>query len=654
MFDFYLPKDLKSKKIKTFSKEYIEPQEVLLDFLAKKKEEELGISEKKFEVLLAKNVLIGMFFLIFLFMALLFVRAFQLQIIEGKELSQLAERNKFTVYKIMAERGVIYDQKGNQLVFNIPSFDLILKKSNLPKDKREKEKVLKEVSWILKKNFEEFKKQIEGEKNEEILIAEDLSHEMLVVFEARIKDLLGFEIKNTSKREYKEKNLFSHILGYLGKINNDELTTEPDFYTIFDDVGRTGLEKTYEPILRRNPGELRIEKDARGKIISQELVTLPESGKSLVLWLDSDLQRKMKEALEQQLKVAQTKKAVAIAMDPKSGGILGMVSLPDYDNNIFQKNSDPDQLKKILEDPEKPLLNRAISGQYLTGSTIKPLIASAALEEKIISPDKKINDDKGYIVIPNPWNPDFPTFKKDWAVHGLTDMRKAIAESCNVYFYTIGGGYENQVGLGVDKIKKYLDLFGWTKKTGIDLPSELSGFVPEKNWKKEKYKQAWTDGDTFNLAIGQGFIKITPIEVVTAFSAIANGGKLLQPKMVKKIIDKDKNTIEEFQPTVIRENFIDPKNLEIVKEGMRQAVTGIGAPQASSVLLNSLPVAAAAKTGTAELGGGYYNIWVTVFAPYDDPQIVLTVMFEKAKGLSVIALPVAKEILEWYFSNNKQ
>jgi penicillin-binding protein 2 len=393
-----------------------------------------------------------------------------------------------------------------------------------------------------------------------------------------------------------------------------------------------------------------MERNALGNIISKEVVSLPESGKSLVLWLDSDLQRKITEELDRIIKSVGAKKGAAVALDPKTGGVLSLVSIPSFDNNIFQKGADPKEVEKLLQDPEEPLFDRVISGTYLTGSTIKPLIASAALEEKIISPNKKINDDKGFITIPNPWNPDAPTIKKDWTIHGWTDMRKAIAESCNVYFYTVGGGYEEQKGLGVARIKEYLDLFGWEDKTGIDLPGEVAGFVPDKEWKKNTIGESWIDGDTYNLSIGQGFIKITPLEVATAFSAIANGGKLLEPQVVQKIIDSEKNVIEESQPKITRENFIDPKNIEIVREGMRWAVTGQNSPQASSVLLNSLPVSAAAKTGTAELGGDHYNNWVTVFAPYDDPQIVLTIVIENVEKAQIAALPVAKEVLQWYFT----
>ena len=666
MLEFHLPRELKKRKIKLRQKDYnpplagshrrirqwapeIEPQEILLDSLAQKREEELGISEKKFETPLSKNILRGFLISVLIFNLLLFARTFQFQVIEGKDFSALSERNKFTIYQIKAERGVIYDRVGNQLIWNRPSFDLVLNKKALPQADSERTKILKEISAIINKNFDGLEKEIEESVDSEILISENLPHQTLILLEARIGDLPGFEVRNNTIRDYKEGFNFAHLVGYTGKINAEELKAAPDFYTIFDWVGRQGLEKSYEEVLRKNPGKLRIEKDALGNIISQETISLPESGKSLVLWLDADLQRKIKEELEKKYKETGAKGAVAIAMNPKTGGILSLVSLPSFDNNLFQKGADPKTLKELLEDPKESLLNRVISGRYLTGSTIKPLIASAALEEKIISPQKALNC-QGKIVIPNPWDPASPTIKKDWTTHGFTDLRKAIAESCNVYFYTLGGGFGNQEGLGVIRIKKYLELFGWGQITGIDLPGEATGFVPDKEWKKKTLKEAWVDGDTYNLAIGQGFIKITPLEVVTAFAAIANGGKLLQPQAVQKIVDKEKNVVEELKPEIIRENFIDPKNLQIVREGMRQAVTGENSPLASAVTLNSLPVSAATKTGTAELGKDRYNKWVTVFAPYEDPEIVLTVMIENVKGAQTVVLPVAKAILEWYFN----
>lgn len=646
MFEFQQSRELKRRKVNLHFKGEIEPHETLLDKLARKKEEEAGLSEKKFEVPLSKKNLQGLWVAFLILIFIIFGKTFQLQVLEGKELSLLSEGNKFLIHSIQAERGVIYDKNGNQLVFNKPSFDLILDKRFLPQGENEKTKVLKEISEIIGKDFEDFKKEIEEAPLSQILVSENLSHEILILLEARIEEFPGFQVEHNTIRDFKEGENFAHLLGYTGKIKTEEIKAKPEIYSISDYVGRDGLEKSYEAVLMKNSGKLRIERDALGNIISKEIISLPESGKSLVLWLDSDLQKKIKEELEKKIQELGSKKAIAVALDPKTGGVLSLVSLPSFDNNLFQKGADPEELSNLLEDPLSSLFNRVIGGiGYPTGSTIKPLIASAALEEKIISPQKDINC-QGEIVVENPWyDPQQPELRQkewiyhDWTIHGLTDLRKAIAESCNVYFYTIGGGYKNQEGLGATRIEKYLGLFGWGEMTGIDMPNEGEGILP-------KIDENWLLGNTYHLSIGQGPFSITPLQVVNAFSAIANGGRLFQPQVVQKIVDSEKNLVEEIKPKIIRENFIDSKNLQIVREGMREAVT-----YGSAVILNSLPVKAAAKTGTAETRReNYYHNWVTVFAPYEDPQIVLTIMIEDVRGMQAVALPVAKTVLEWYFT----
>jgi len=646
-----MEKYLKNKKIKTKFKEDIEPHEILLDSLAKKKEEELGIFGKKFETPLFKRVFQGFFYFSILLLFLLFLRTFQFQVIEGKELLDRASDNKYIFHKIQAQRGVIYDRNLKQLVFNRPSFDLVCEKNNLPRSELERKKVLNEVSQILKIKPESLEKIIsEAAESEDLTfpVFRNLDNLTLLILETKIGELPGFEISENSIREYSDGEDFSHLIGYMGKIKTEELKGESEFYSIFDYVGRDGVENFYEKVLRKNPGKIRIERDALGNIISKEIISLPESGKSLVLYLDSDLQKKIKETLERKVKEVGAKGAAVVALDPKTGGVLAQVSLPGFDNNIFSKG-DQEKIRELLDPKNDRLFNRVIKGKYLTGSTVKPLIASAALEEKIISPDKKINA-QGKISVQDQWNPEKVWEYKDWAVHGWTDMRKAIAQSVNVYFYTIGGGYGDQKGLGPTKIKEYLEKFGWNQKTGIDLPGEAEGFIPDREWKKRTLGQGWWDGDTYNLSIGQGFLQITPLEVAASFVPIANGGKLLKPQIVQKIVDEGKNTVKEFESVILKESFIDPENLKVVREGMRHAVTGENSPKASATLLNSLPVSAAAKTGTAELGGDYYHNWVTVFAPYDDPQIVLTIVIEKVKGVKVATLPIAEEVLEWYFS----
>jgi penicillin-binding protein 2 len=617
----------------------IEPEEVLLDKLAKKKEEEMGIFEKRFEVPIFKTTLFRFFLFLISLLTILYLRTIQLQIIEAREFQIKSDSNKFLILKIKSERGVIYDKNFKQLVFNRPSFDLVLKKNDLPKDDRERERILKEVSQILKIDFEKLKEKINSQ-GEKIKIFENLDHQTLIVLETKIDELSGFEIEKRIQREYIDGETISHLIGYLGKA---------------DFEGKEGIEKSYDQILRENPGKILIERDAKGRILSQKIVELPKPGKSLVLWLDFDLQKKIKEEMEKKIKEVEAKGGAAVAIDPKTGGILALVSLPSFDNNLFSKGISQEEWEKLQKDPKNAFLNRATSGQYLFGSTVKPFIALAALEEKIISPNKKI-DCQGKIEIPHKYNPEIIYQFRDWTVHGPTDIKKAIAESCNVFFYTIGGGYGDQEGLGPSKIKKYLEIFGFGKLIDSDfpLPSFAKGLIGDPEWKKKKFGESWWDGDTYNMSIGQGYILTTPLQVARAFAAIANGGKLLKPKFVKEIVDEEKNVIESIQPEIEREIQIDPKNLQIIKEGMRWAVTGQNSPHASAVALSDLPVAAAAKTGTAQVlrkdCKDCYTIWISVFAPYEDPKIVLTIVLEDVRGrLSQVVVPVAKEILNWYF-----
>ncbi|TKJ18843.1 MAG: penicillin-binding protein 2 [Promethearchaeota archaeon Loki_b32] len=638
------------RRIKFKQRRDIEPHEIILDKLAREKEEEWGVSIKRVNVPLLEKTLTGFLVVLFLIMLVLFFKTFQLQVLEGESYLAQAVENKFIIQSIEAERGVIYDKNLKQLVFNIPQFDLIYDKESLEQSKEEEDKVLKEVARILEKDYEGLRNEIASSTDSLVYVSVNLEREKLIILQTKINELTGFEIRKTSTRDYEDGEVFAHLMGYMGKIKRKELEGSPEFYSILDYVGRDGLENYYEDILRKSPGKVKIERDALGNILSQETEALPESGKSLVLWLDSDLQKKVKEVLENKLYEVGSKKGVVIALDPKTGGILSLVSLPSFDNNVFSKG-ESSSIEKILNDENKPLFNRVISGRYVTGSTIKPLIALAGLEEKIISPGKYINC-HGSIIVEDLWTPEVVWEYKDLRAHGYTDMRKALAESCNVYFYRLGGGYKEQDGLGPTRIKKYLQMFGWQDKTGIDIPGEVNGFIPDKEWKKRVLGQGWWDGDTYHLSIGQGYLQITPIEVVTSFLPIANNGKMFKPQVVKKIINSETaELIEEIEPEIIKEDFIDIENIQVVREGMRQAVTGYNSPHASAMFLSSLPVSAAVKTGTAETPReDLYHNWATVFAPYDDPEILITIMIEDVEGVRAATLPVAYEVLNWYFS----
>jgi penicillin-binding protein 2 len=631
--------------------EDIEPHEIILDSLARRKEDEIGITGNRLEVPILRTIIRLFSFVCVVVLLILFGKTFQLQVLQGKELSERANENKFIITKVQAERGVIYDRNMEQLVYNRSSFDLVFYKNYAPEDESEFNVLLEETSLITGKDAQEMRAEIEGSSGNEVVLAENLDHQSLILAETKIKELDGFEIKNNSIREYAEGPAFSHVIGYTGRITQGEYDNAKEYYSINDYLGRSGVEKYYENELRKNPGELVTERDALGNVLSQSIASAPESGNSLVLSLDAGLQRKMVSAMQDVLDRIGSKKAVGIAMDPGTGEILALASFPGFDNNLFQKGADAEALQSLLNDNQLPLFNRAIQGRYLTGSTIKPFLASAALEEGIITASKKIYCG-GEIYIQNPYDPTKGQSFTDMHVHGWTDLKKAIAESCNVYFYTLGGGFGDQEGLGPTRIKEYLELYGWNQKTGIDLPGEVAGFLPDKEWKKTTWKQDWWDGDTYNLSIGQGFLQITPIEVVNAYAAIANGGTLYEPHIVKTVLGSDgKEVVREIEPEIIKKDFISQESLKTVREGMRQTVTGENSPQATGLELNALPVSAAAKSGTAETSkDGYYHSWASVFAPYDNPEIVMTIMIEDVKGMQRTVVPLAYEILNWYFS----
>ena len=607
----------------------IETHEVFLDNLVKRKEGELGFSEKKLEVLLKEKIIYA-FFVVFLLLTLIFfVKIFYLQIIEGKKFYTAAENNKGRISLIRPERGIIYDRNLKKLVLNSPVFDLVCDIRNFTSSVPEVFKQIEELAIIVGKDPEILKKEIEASIESQILVSENIPHENLLILETRINEFLGCRIEKNTIRNYVFAESFSHILGYTGRINQTELDNNSN-YAVNDYIGKQGIEKSYEESLRGIPGKFEKEKT----------LSEPESGKNLVLSIDLGLQNKIYDELKKGIEKIGVKKGAAVALDPRTGQVLALVSYPSYDDNLFAKGILKEEFDKIQNNPSNPLFNRVLSAQYPTGSTIKPFIASGALQEKTISPDKKILDN-GFIEIINKYDPSIVYRFSGIEPKGWVDMKKAIAVSSNIYFYTVGGGYGDQQGLGPTRIKKYLELFGWGEKTGIDIPGEFKGFVPSPEWKKQTKNESWWDGDTYNLSIGQSDLKVTPLQVAMAYSSIANGGTLYKPQIVQKIING-----QEFKPEIIRDNFIDSENLQIVKEGMRDGVL-----YGSSATLNSLPVQVASKTGTAETSRkGYYNAWVSAFAPYENPEIVLVTTIEDIQGLGAATLPVAKEVLRWYFS----
>ncbi len=562
-----------------------------------------------------------------------------LQITQGQENFLLAEGNRLKTTPVLAARGLLYDRNGVALVQNVPSFSLVLRPSELPRAASERSQVITRIAAQVGIAEDELKKIVEDNKTRESVVLKDgLSRDEALVGELKLEGVSGIELATTPVRNYATIASLSHIVGYVGKITGEELDQRRELLPI-SYIGKTGVEKNYDRILQGIPGVETLEVDSVGRTIRSIGVQPSEVGRSLLLSIDAKLQQLAAAALLDSITKNGATSGAAVVLDVRSGDVLAMVSAPYFDNNIFSPNSDPLLRQATLANPLSPLLNRAVAGQYPSGSTIKPVVAAAALQEGVVSEQTKIDTSEGKITI-GQWT--FP----DWRVHGLADVRQAIAESNNIFFYTVGGGHGNITGLGASRLSQYLRLFGFGERLGIDVSGEAKGLVPTPDWKEEVKKERWYIGDTYNLAIGQGDLLVTPLQLTAATAAIANGGKLYQPKVVRKYLATSRAETEDIASQVLRENFINPNVLRIVREGMRRTVeTG------SARSFSALPVEVAAKTGTAQfnVAKDRTHSWFTAFAPYQNPEIAVSVIVEGGgEGFSVAA-PVAKNIIEQYF-----
>jgi len=621
---------VKSHKFKV-KKKYsdIETEEILLD--SKRLKESPDSEREKLEMPIKERVLKAFFICVIVILALLFFKSFHLQILKGDYLKSLAEENRVRSYPIAAPRGTIYDKNKIPLAINVPEIDLLVIPADLIKN-IDYNQIVGKLSEILGMPEQAIQEKIETNKNllYPIIIADGLDNDKAILLEAEFLNSSAVKIEKKSRRYYEDSQVFSHILGYLGKVTREELKGQK--YYLDDYIGRTGIEQAYESQLRGEPGEDLTEIDSLGKTQRVLATKEPIAGEDLMLSVDSELQKTLYSALKSALKGLRTSRAAAVAINPQNGKILALASFPSYDNNNFIKG-DKNYVEKVLSDTNWPMINRVFSGTYPSGSLIKPILASAGLEEKIVKPNQTIYC-PGYINLFDKYGNIYHTYN-DWKAHGPINIIRALAESCDVYFYTLGGGYGDIEGLGIEKIKKYLELFGWGEKTGIDFPNEKSGFVPDPNWKKQNKDQDWFIGDTYNVSIGQGDILATPLQLAMSISAIANNGKLFQPQL-----------LENTEPKLIREIPVKKENLEIVRKGMREAVVN-----GTAKILNDLPIEACAKTGTAQVSKTKApHAWFVAFAPYENPEIVVVVLIENGGEGSVVAAPIAKEALKYYFS----
>jgi len=613
---------------------------------------------------------------------IIFTRAAWLQVIRGGYYYLLSEGNRLRSETIEAKRGVIYSRDMKPLVRNKANFVLYFLPVDLPKDELTRDDLIRKISCILegqppppptpeilaasskeldlvKDNatfyrIKEFLAAIKIgslESYRPLFVADNIAYDKAMLISLSLENWPGVFLTTKIRREYLlptsattsavlGESSLAHILGYTGKINADELATLGPDYSLIDYVGKVGLEYSWEKELKGQAGQKNIEVDALGrqeKVIN-EVPAL--DGDNLVLSLDAALQAKAEEVLEAYISKANLKRAAVIVMNPNNGEILALVSLPSYNNNAFARGINQEEYDKFLNNPNQPLFNRAISGELPSGSTIKPIFAAGALQDKVITEKTTVLSTGGLQV--SDW------FFPDWKAggHGLTDVKSALAWSINTFFYYIGGGYGDFKGLGVDGLDKYAELFGLGEKTGIDLPGEATGFVPTAAWKQAVKGESWYIGDTYHFAIGQGDVLVTPLQVANYTAAIANGGTLYVPHLVTEVLHSDNSLLYEVQPQVLRSDFIAPANLAIVRAGLRQTVTA-----GSAQSLQSLPVSVAGKTGTAQWSTkNSPHAWFTGFAPYENPQIVITVLVEEGVEGSTIAVLIARDILNWYFS----
>jgi len=452
-------------------------------------------------------------------------------------------------------------------------------------------------------------------------------------------------LESLPSRHYKEAHGFSLLLGFLKYPAKDS----NGFFYEEEFLPKDGVELHFNNKLSGKNGIRLSEVSVMNEVISESVVELPTVGSNIMLSIDEDLQTEFYRSVSELAERVGFIGGAGMIMDVNSGEILSMVSFPEYDSNVMTEGENREMIASFSSNQNNPFLNRNISGLYTPGSIVKPFLAFAALEEGIISPEKEIVS-TGQLVVPNPYNPDLPSIFKDWKAHGAVDMRRAIAVSSDVYFYQIGGGFGNQKGLGVERIKKYLEMFGLTKATGFDDTREALGIIPDPAWKEKTFEgEIWRLGDTYNTAIGQYGMQITPIQALRAVAALANDGYLVTPSLLFSAT----NT-----PQTGTKIIGNPENLEIAREGMRQAVMMAGGTAAG---LNTSAVEIAGKTGTAELGARkqFVNSWSIGFFPYEKPKYAFAVVMERGPVKNLVGATAAmRRVIDWiaiyrpeYFKN---
>nr|MDQ2933128.1 penicillin-binding transpeptidase domain-containing protein [bacterium] len=520
----------------------------------------------------------------FVLIALIFIgQAWNLQVANGEKYNSQSERNVLRPIPVFAGRGIINDRNGKLLAWNAPTNQAL-----------------------------------------ESLTQESSTTE-------RITDDL------ISTRQYATSTGLSHVLGYVQYPTKDK----NGFYFQEDFEGVTGIEKYFNTDLQGENGTRLVEVDARNKIISENIVRPPTQGDSITLSIDSEVQSALFKNIQSIAEQYHFAGGAGVIMDIRTGEIISLTSFPEFSSQVMSDKTDSAQIRALLSNPNLPFLNRAVEGLYTPGSIVKPFVALAALTEKIIDPSTVIVT-TGSISIPHPYDTTKSTVFKDWKNHGPINMRQAIAVSSDVYFYTIGGGYKDQKGLGVVLIDKYLNQFGLGRQIPESFAQGKAGTIPTPTWKKATFNEDWYLGNTYHTSIGQYGFQVNLMQMVRAVAAVANSGSLLVPTIVKD----EKPTVEK---TI---TDITPRSFQIVREGMRLAVT-----EGSVKALNVPFVNIAGKSGTAELGVAkdMVNSWISGFWPYENPKYAFVVLLEKGSVKNIIGAAAAmRQQLDWMQINKPE
>lgn len=529
--------------------------------------------------------------------ALLFIKLFSLQIIEGANNRDLADSNRIKIKTIHAPRGVIYDRNGKILAQNEPGFRLI---EDTPDGKKTK----------------------------------ILSRDEALNLEVENDPLLS-NLEVDSLRFYPGSEITSHVVGYIGEISEEELAN-PSFekYSLGDRVGRGGIEQYYEEILRGKDGGEVIEVDVRGKKIRSLRQTAATPGQNIYLSIDKDLQEVAFNKLKQALEKSNSCCGAAILQNPQNGEILALVSLPSFD---------PAQLDEALQNPNSSLLNRVIAGTYPPGSVFKIASSLAGLSSGKIKADTQF-EDTGVVRLGQSTFANW-YFTQYGKTEGFVDLVKALKRSNDIYFYRLG-----QI-IGEEELKKTAESLGMNRKLGIDLPGEEAGLIPDNNWKVANFDQVWYPGDTLHMAIGQGFVLVTPLQLNNLISIVAANGNQYPPHLVLKITNSKDELIKEVKFNSVSKVELSSEYLNLVKKGLSEVpkMGGTAWP------FFSFPIPTAGKTGTAEYGdpGGKTHAWYSAFGPVEDPKVAVTILVEGGGEGSSVSAPIAREILRWYFSKDK-